>query len=94
MNKSSRPFFVSGVLSCNTSARFEKLRWPVMIVKLRIGEKYSKNFENSRKFQQNLAKIRDIKLLHSPPKPILLSQETIQYTYIRLQIVSLAHKDP
>ena len=78
MNKRSRPFFVSGVLSCNTSARFEKLRWPVMIVKLRTGEKYSKNFENGRKFHQNLAKIRDIK---TPQNHFIVSRDYPVYLY-------------
>ena len=34
-----KTFFVSGFLSCNPSGRLKKLRWPVMIVKLRKGQK-------------------------------------------------------
>ena len=30
--------FLSGFLSCNPSERLDKLRWPVMIVKLRKGQ--------------------------------------------------------
>ena len=63
-------------MSSNLSARLEKLRWPVMIVKLRKGQKHSKS--------------KNIKIL----KTISLSEETIQYPYFKLQIVSLAHKDP
>ena len=37
--KMFRIIFVSGVKSSNPSARLEKLCWPVMIVKLRKGQK-------------------------------------------------------
>ena len=32
--KCSDSFFLGGVLSCNSSATFEKFRWPIKIVKL------------------------------------------------------------
>ena len=37
-----KTFFVSAFLSCNPSARLKNLRWPVMIVKLRKGQKNQK----------------------------------------------------
>ena len=37
-----RTFFASGFLSCNPSARLKKLRWPVLIVKLKKGLKNCK----------------------------------------------------
>ena len=47
--KCSKLFSVSGVKSSNPSARLEKLRWPVMIVKLKKGQIFKK-FENNPKF--------------------------------------------
>ena len=67
-------------MSSNPPARLEKLRGPVMIVKTQKSSKIFENFENNRKFQQTLAKNQDIKIF----KTILLSQDTIQYTYFRL----------
>ena len=37
-----RTFFATGFLSCNPSARLKKLRWPVLIVKLKKGLKNCK----------------------------------------------------
>ena len=45
-----KTIFVSGVMRSNPYAGLQKLRWPVMIVKLRKGQKIFKNFENTRKF--------------------------------------------
>ena len=45
------PFFVPLFLTLfNPSARLEKLRWPVMIVKLRKEKKIFRKFENNSKF--------------------------------------------
>ena len=43
VEKMFKHIFVSGYLSCNP--RLKKLRWPVRIVKLRKGQKYSKIIE-------------------------------------------------
>ena len=48
--KSSKPFFVSRVLSRNPSPRLKKFRWPVMVVKLRKGQKILNNFRSNCKF--------------------------------------------
>ena len=48
--------FVSGVMLSNPSARLEKLRWPVMIVKLRKGHKYSKILKRVKNFNKILLK--------------------------------------
>ena len=61
--KPSKLFFVSGVMSGNPSARLEKLRWPVMIVKLRKGQKYSKILKTVANFNKILLKF---KILKSP----------------------------
>ena len=42
--KSSKPTFVSKDPSINPSPRFEKFCWPVIVVKLRKGQKILKNF--------------------------------------------------
>ena len=47
-------FFVSGYLSCNP--RLKKLRWPVRIVKLRKGQKYSKILKTIANFMKILLK--------------------------------------
>ena len=60
-----------------------------MIVKLRK-DKNTQNFENNRKFPQNLDKIQIIKIFPT----ISLSQETIQYPYFKLERFSLAHNEP
>ena len=52
---------VSGVMSINPSARLEKLRWPVMIVKLRKGQKYSKILKTIAKFNKILLKFKILK---------------------------------
>ena len=52
--------------SCNPSARLEKLRWPVMIVILMRGQKYSKFLEQSQILEQNLAKTRDNNIFRTP----------------------------
>ena len=65
----------SGVMPGNPSERLEKLRWPVMIAKLRKGEEYS-----NLKTIANFNKIQDIKIFKNNP----LSQETIQYPYFKL----------
>ena len=44
--KMLKTIFVSGVMSSNSSARFEKHRGPVMIVKPGKQKKIFKNFEN------------------------------------------------
>ena len=54
----------SGLWTSSPSAKLKKLRWPVKIVKLRKGTKIFKNFKNG-KFQQNLAKTRDIIILRT-----------------------------
>ena len=38
-NIKSKPFFVTKVLPSNPSPRLEKFCWPVMVVKLRKGQK-------------------------------------------------------
>ena len=45
------------IFSCNPSARFEKLRWPVRIVKLRKEQKYSKIFRTVANFNKILQKL-------------------------------------
>ena len=60
-----------------THLQDEKLRWPLMIVKLRKGQNYSKI---SKTIAKNLAKIRDIKIF----KTISLSEDTNQYPYTQL----------
>ena len=49
--------FVSGFFSCNPSARLQKLRWPVMIIKLRKGQKYSNIFRTIANFDKILQKV-------------------------------------
>ena len=49
--KCSKLFFVSGVKSSNPSAILEKLRCPVMIVKLRKGQKNSQNLKTIANFK-------------------------------------------
>ena len=57
-----------------------------MIVKLRKGQNYS---QISKTIAKNLAKIQDFKIF----KSISLSQDTIQYPYSQLEIVSLAQEE-
>ena len=52
----SKTFFDSGLLSCNHSARLKKLRWPVMIVKLRKAQKHSKISKTTANFNKILLK--------------------------------------
>ena len=52
MSSNSRDKSNSGVMSSN-SARVEKLRWPVMIVKLRKGQKYSKIVKTENFFKKS-----------------------------------------
>ena len=60
----------------NPSAR-RKILWPLMIVKLRKGQNYSKI---SKTIAKNVAKNQDIKIF----KANSLSQDTIQYPYSQL----------
>ena len=46
--KKQKRFFVSKVVSSNPSPRLEKFRWPVMITKLRKGQKTLKKFGNCK----------------------------------------------
>ena len=46
--KKSKLFLVSKVLSTNPSPRLEKFRWPVVLVKLRNGQKKLKKMENCK----------------------------------------------
>ena len=41
------------------------LRWPLMIVKLRKGQKYSKILKTIANFNKNLAKTQDIKIFRN-----------------------------
>ena len=54
-------FFVSGVMSSNPSAGLEKLRWPVMIVKLRKGQKHSKTLKTIANLNKILLKFKILK---------------------------------
>ena len=54
--KRSKPFFVSGVQPCNQSARHQKFCWPIMNVKLRKGQKYSKILKTIANFNKILQK--------------------------------------
>ena len=60
-SESSKLFFISGVISSNPSARPEKLRWPVMIVKHRKGQNYSKFLKTILNFNQILLKLNKLK---------------------------------
>ena len=50
-------------MSSNPSARLEKLRWPVMIVKLRKGQKHSKILKTIANFNKILLKANALKTL-------------------------------
>ena len=54
--KRSKPSSVSKVLSGKPSPRFEKFRWPVMVVKLRKGKKII--FETISNFNKILLKFK------------------------------------
>ena len=45
-------------MSANLSARLEKLRWPVTIIKLRKGQKYSKILKTIANFNKTLLKFK------------------------------------
>ena len=51
--KNLKTFFVSKFLSSNPSARLEKKCWPVMVVKLRKGQKILKNLEKNLQILTN-----------------------------------------
>ena len=70
-NKKIKTIFASKVLSSNPSPRFEKFCWPVMVVKLRKGQKILKKFEKVENFNKILLKLADINILRT----ISLSQE-------------------
>ena len=59
--KMFKSIFVSGVMPSNRSARLEKLCWPVMIVKLRKREKYSKILRIIANFNKILLKFKILK---------------------------------
>ena len=61
-------------MSCKPSARPEKLRWRVMIVKLRKRQKYSKTLKKTTKSKKILIKVQDTETF----KDISLTQETIE----------------
>ena len=59
--KTLRVIFVSVVMSSNSIAILQKLRWPVMIVKLRKEQKYSKILKTIANFNKILQKFKLLK---------------------------------
>ena len=75
VKKCSKPLFVSRVvLPCNPSARLKKFRWPVMIVKLRKEQKYSKILKTIGIFNTILLKF--VILIFSEPFHFLKRQSS------------------
>ena len=73
-------FFSSAVMSKNPYARLEKLCLPVMIVKLRKGQKYTEILKTVANFIKFLLKLKILK----SSKPFFLSQENIYYPYLKV----------
>ena len=59
--KKFKTIFCPEVLSINPSPRLEKFCWPVIVVKLRKGQKIFKNFEKIAKFNEILLKFKTLK---------------------------------
>ena len=83
-------------MSSNPSARLEKLRWPVMIVKLRKGQKHSKILKTIANFNKMLLKFKTLKF--SKPfhclksYPVSLFQALISFTGSKTSI-NLEHEN-
>ena len=76
-------------MSSNPSARIEKLGWPVMIVKLRKGQKFYKQFQNLSKSCKKICDIyifRTISLSNDYPVSLFqaLNSFTSSYRSIKL----------
>ena len=60
--KMFKTIFVSGIMSSNPTAGLEKLRWPVMTVKLRKGQKYLKIMKTIANFNKIVRKYKILKV--------------------------------
>ena len=82
--KMFKTIFVSRVMSSNPSARIEKLRWPVLIVKLRKGQKYSNILKTIANFNKVLLKFTILKssnqFIVSRDYPVSLFQDLNSFT--------------
>ena len=87
----SKPFLTSGVMSSNRSATLEKLRLPVMIVKLRDGQKYSKILITITKFNEILLKFK-IKKIFKKSLHCLKILSSIPISSLKIISLAQIHK--